>query len=175
MNQTFNLLFFLKRSKKKTDGTVPIYLRITIDGKRKEISAQRTIDPALWDVTAQKAIGNSSEIKSLNAYLKTLEQEVYETHHTALKDKTQVTATSLKAKLQGTDVQARMLIPIFQDHNDRIKALVPLEYSPGTLERYTTSLRSTQDAQHLSRHASNPQNQQNPVLHKDRRHYLLCT
>jgi integrase len=36
-----------------------------------------------------------------------------------------------------------MLIPIFQDHNNKIKELVGKEYAPGTLERYKTSLSHT--------------------------------
>lgn len=145
MTKTFSLLFLIKKSKIKIDGTVPIYLRITIDGIPKEISAKRSIDPDKWDGKAQKVIGNSEEVKSLNAYLKTLQHEVFDAHHNIIKDKTPVTATALKSRLQGIDANVRMLMPIFQDHNDRIKALVPLEYAPGTLERYTTSLKHTRD------------------------------
>jgi site-specific recombinase XerD len=36
-----------------------------------------------------------------------------------------------------------MLVPIFQDHNNKIKELVGKEYAAGTLERYTTSLKHT--------------------------------
>ncbi|WP_130734007.1 site-specific integrase [Flavobacterium sp. J27] len=143
MNKTFNLLFFIKKSKIKADGSAPIYLRITIDGVPKEISSKRNIQPDKWDNKLQKAIGSSIEVKSLNAYLKTLEQQVYEAHHQILKDKDQATATSIKAKLQGTDKRQRMLVPIFQDHNNKIKELVGKEYAPGTLERYTTSLKHT--------------------------------
>jgi site-specific recombinase XerD len=38
-----------------------------------------------------------------------------------------------------------MLIPIFQDHNNKIKELVGKEYAPGTLERYKTSLKHTEE------------------------------
>ncbi|MBY0068306.1 phage integrase SAM-like domain-containing protein [Empedobacter falsenii] len=37
------------------------------------------------------------------------------------------------------------LIPIFQHHNKQMKALVPQEYVPGTLERYETALKHTQE------------------------------
>ena len=143
MNKTFNLLFFVKKSKIKADGSAPIYLRITIDGVPKEISSKRTIQPDRWDNKLQKVIGTSIEVKTLNAYLKTLEQQVYEAHHQILKDKDQATSTTIKAKLQGTDKRVRMLVPIFQDHNNKIKELVGKEYAPGTLERYTTSLKHT--------------------------------
>ncbi|MEN4760772.1 Arm DNA-binding domain-containing protein [Chryseobacterium sp. C39-AII1] len=124
MNKTFNLLFFIKKNKIRTNGTAPIYLRITIDGKAAEIAAKRYIDPKKWDNKSQKAVGNSQEAKTLNLYLKTLEQKVYDFHYLMLKEEDFVTAESLKSKLLGTDVTTRMLIPIFQDHNDKVEALI---------------------------------------------------
>ncbi|TRX33006.1 site-specific integrase [Flavobacterium sp. ZT3R18] len=143
MNKTFNLLFFIKKSKIKANGTAPIYLRITIDGDPKEIASKRYIQPDKWDNKLQKASGLSDEVKSLNRYLKTLEQEVYDAHHNMMKDKTTATASILKAKLQGTDQRARMLVPIFQDHNNKVETLVGQEFAAGTLERYKTSLKHT--------------------------------
>ncbi|ANW95787.1 recombinase [Wenyingzhuangia fucanilytica] len=143
MTKTFNLLFLIKKSKIKANGTAPIYLRITINGKPKEIASKRYVAPDLWDSKLQKVIGKSEEVKSLNRYLKTLEQQVYDTHHTILKDKITATSAVLKSKLQGVDDKQRMLIPIFKDHNNKIKELVGKEYAPGTLERYKTSLKHT--------------------------------
>lgn len=145
MNKTFNLLFFIKKNKIRTNGTAPIYLRITIDGKAAEIAAKRYIDPKKWDNKSQKAVGNSQEAKTLNSYLKTLEQQVYDFHFLMLKEEDFITAESLKSKLLGTDVTTRMLIPIFQDHNDKVEALIGQDFAPGTLERYKTSLKHTQE------------------------------
>jgi len=145
MNKTFNLLFIIKKNKIRTNGTAPIYLRITIDGKVSDIAAKRYIEPHKWDSKARKAIGNSQEAKTLNIYLKTLEQEVYDSHYLMLKEENDVTAVSLKSKLLGTDIEKRMLIPIFQEHNDKVEALVGQDFAPGTLERYKTSLKHTQE------------------------------
>lgn len=38
-----------------------------------------------------------------------------------------------------------MLVPIFEDHNNKIEALLNQEFAPGTLERYKTSLKHTID------------------------------
>ena len=54
MNKTFGLLFYLKKSKVDAQGKIPIYLRITIDGKRAEISTKRTIEIEKWNVKANK-------------------------------------------------------------------------------------------------------------------------
>jgi site-specific recombinase XerD len=62
-----------------------------------------------------------------------------------LKEENYVTAVGLKSKLLGTDIEQRMLIPIFQEHNDKVEALVGQDFAPGTLERYKTSLKHTQE------------------------------
>ena len=54
-----------------------------------------------------------------------------------------LTSESLKNELFGLNENQRMLIPIFKDHNNKIKELVGKEYALGTLERYTTSLKHT--------------------------------
>ncbi len=92
--------------------------------------------PKKWDIKAHKAIGNSQEARTLNVYLKTLEQQVYDVHYLMLKEEDFVTAESLKSKLLGTDREKRMLIPIFQEHNNKVEALVGQDFAPGTLERY---------------------------------------
>lgn len=90
-------------------------------------------------------MGNSQEAKTLNLYLKTLEQRVYDSHYLMLKEEDFVTSESLKSKLLGTDVSTKMFIPIFQDHNDKVEALVGQDFAPGTLERYKTYLKHTQE------------------------------
>ena len=143
MNKTFGLLFFVKKAKTIANGTAPIYLRITIDGKVTEIAAKRYILREKWNTRAQKVEGNAEDVKAINAYLKTLEQQIYDVHHQMLKDKATITVESLKQRFYGAEERKRTLIPIFEDHNNKIEALLNDEYAPGTLERYKTSLKHT--------------------------------
>lgn len=145
MNKTFSLLFYVKKAKTVANGTAPIYLRITIDGKITELAAKRYVLPEKWNPAAQKVTGSSEEVKALNAYLKTLEQQVYEAQHQMLKDKAVITAENLKHKLHGSEERHRTLIPIFEDHNKKVEALLNDEFATGTLERYKTSLKHTVD------------------------------
>lgn len=48
---------------------MPIYLRITVNGKRAELSASRECDPALWNTKKGNITGNKEEAKILNSYL----------------------------------------------------------------------------------------------------------
>jgi hypothetical protein len=47
MKTTFSLLFYLKKPKNYEKGIVPIYLRITVNGKRAETTSGRECDPSL--------------------------------------------------------------------------------------------------------------------------------
>lgn len=87
MNKTFNLLFNVKKSKVNALGESPIYLRIRVDGKITEISTKRSIIPSKWNAIAQRLNGTSEAIKSLNSYLKSFEQKVYDAYHFLLKEK----------------------------------------------------------------------------------------
>ena len=145
MNKTFNLLFYVKKAKVNSAGEAPIYLRITIDGKISEISTKRIVNPLKWNSAMQKISGSSEENKSLNFYLKTFEQKVYNTYHELMRDKEPVTCEVLKNKLLGRGELSRTLIPVFQDHNDRMEKLVGKEFAPGTLIRYKTTLKHTKE------------------------------
>ncbi|MGQ7856244.1 Arm DNA-binding domain-containing protein [Pedobacter sp. WC2501] len=52
MKTNFSLLFYLKKPKNYLKGAVPVYLRITVDGKRVEMSASRKCEPELWNISS---------------------------------------------------------------------------------------------------------------------------
>ena len=74
---TFSILFFIKKSKLLKNGTAPIYMRITVNGKRSEVSLKRSILPKLWDTVRNKAKGNSTESKELNEYLNSVRGQMF--------------------------------------------------------------------------------------------------
>jgi hypothetical protein len=80
MKTNFSLLFYLKKPKNYENGRVPIYLRITVNGKRAETTSGRECEPSLWNSVAGRFKGTKEEIKSLNAYLDKLQSQVYEAH-----------------------------------------------------------------------------------------------
>ena len=53
MKSTFSVIFYLKRQVVKKDGTVPVMGRITVDGSQTQFSCKLTVDPKLWDTTAE--------------------------------------------------------------------------------------------------------------------------
>lgn len=145
MQNSISLLFYLKKAKAYISGTVPIYLRITANGRRAEISTGREWFPEKWNASAGRASGTREDVKALNIYLDTLQAKAYEVHRRLLNTEEIVTAEAIKNKFTGKAEKPRMLVPIFQDHNNKIKTLLGEEFSPGTLCRYTTALKHTTD------------------------------
>lgn len=48
-NNTFGVIFYLRKYKATNDGKAPIYARITVNGHRTDVSVKRSIDPANWN------------------------------------------------------------------------------------------------------------------------------
>lgn len=143
MKTKVSILFYAKRAKASVNGLIPIYTRITINGKRIELSSNRFVEISKWSTESGKMKGNSEEARSINSHLDMLRIQIIDMQMELVHKKIPVTAETLKCKILGVDERARMLIPIFQDHNNKIKELVGKEYAPGTLERYKTSLSHT--------------------------------
>jgi hypothetical protein len=63
--------FYVKEEKTDNDGEAPIYLRITVNGERAEISTNRKVDPSLWNKYSGRATGRSEGARIINASLAT--------------------------------------------------------------------------------------------------------
>ena len=143
MKTKVSILFYAKKAKAAANGLVPIYTRITINGKRIELSTNRFVEISKWSTEAGKIKGSSEEARSINNHLDLLKSQIRDAEMELIHKKIALTTETIKSKLLGVDERARMLVPIFQYHNNKIKELVGKEYAPGTLERYTTSLKHT--------------------------------
>ena len=143
MNTSVSILFYIKRAKVNNLGVCPIYTRVTVNAKRFEFSTNKYINPEKWSSESNKIKGTSEEARTINSHLDYLKNQVLEAEKKLFKKDISVTSENLKNELFGLSETKRMLVPIFQDHNNKIKELVGKEYAPGTLERYTTSLKHT--------------------------------
>ncbi len=66
--KTFGVRFIIRTHKNDLQHGL-VYARITVDGKRIEISLKRTIDPELWDSRAGCVKGNKDAARQLNPYI----------------------------------------------------------------------------------------------------------
>ncbi|MFY7732776.1 MAG: site-specific integrase [Bacteroidia bacterium] len=145
MNATISILFYLKRAKANAQGLAPIFQRITINGRRLDNSTGKFVDPSKWHPEMSKMRGNTEEARLINGHLDNLRTKILIAEKELNKKDIPVNLETLKNMLLGTKERQRLLVPIFEEHNNKIKELLGIEYAPGTYERYQTSLKHTKD------------------------------
>jgi integrase len=147
MKTNFSVLFFLKKPKNYTKGAVSfIYLRITVDGVRAEMSTGRTCGPGRWNAKAGKITGTKEDIKTLNAYLENMKARVYAAHARLSIDGAEITADSVKCRYLGKEEKSHTVLEAIKNHNAKMNALVEKgEYAPGTLKRFEVLERHIED------------------------------
>ncbi len=138
MSKTFSLLFYLKKAKTDNTGKAPIYCRITVDGQRSELSIKRNVEPSRWNTEKGYVRGTTEEVRSMNVYIDTVRNKLYE-HQREVVDKNIVlTADGLKNMYLGIDECKKTVLEIFEYHNEKIKSQIGKDYSIATHKKLST-------------------------------------
>lgn len=107
-------------------GKLPIYARITVNGKHIEISVKRSIDENNWNATKGVAKGSREETSKLNKYLDQFKAGIIDNYQQLLLQKKFITAALLKEKVTGDDQADFTLCKLMYYHNtDQALLLVP--------------------------------------------------
>jgi site-specific recombinase XerD len=143
IGKTFKVLFHLKKPKNYDGGAIPIYMRVTVNAERIEIATSLKCHPEHWMKNAECSGGKSSLGKDLNNHLSALRQKVFNIRRSLIELDKEVTAKSIRYYLTGDAEKPKMILDVFRLHNERMEALIGIDFAAGTLERYKTSLEHT--------------------------------
>lgn len=135
-----NVLFYLKKSKKNKVGEAPIYLRITVNGQRAEMSIKRNANPNIWDERSQRLKGRSEKIRLVNNYIDEVENNLNRVYNIAIQENQMISAESLKNMLNGNNKKNKMLIPVFEEFNRLMDQEKGEKYATKTIARYVHAL-----------------------------------
>jgi hypothetical protein len=141
--KTLSVLFFIRRSRVLNNQEVPIYLRVTVDGERQEVSIRRSIDPSYWNEKGGYVKHTAPNAGAINAMLNQIRMQIYK-HEKELNDKGKiVTAHALKIALFKSDEDdKKMLLQVYQEHNANLKLRIDKGVSKATFIRHETSRRN---------------------------------
>jgi site-specific recombinase XerD len=126
---------FITRTNKAKDGLLPIYARVTVDGRRVEISLKRWIKPSDWNGSKGMAKGSREEIKSLNHYLDEVQARIMECYQEMQVQKRLITADAIKSMFLGTDQKDFTLCKLVDYHNQAMRDTLTW----GTMKNYFTT------------------------------------
>ena len=143
---TFGLLFYIRRDKTNKKGEAPVFMRLTINGERADASIKRFIEPHAWNSAKGKANEKSRGGKDLNLYLDAISANILRIQRDLELDKKEVSAQIILNRYLGKDQSDRhTLMEVFRAHNEKCRALSGISLAPGTVIRYETTLRLTEE------------------------------
>jgi site-specific recombinase XerD len=139
MKKTFNQNFIIRRFSQKSRATTLVYVRITVDGIRTELSLQRECDPERWDSDKGRLTGKTEEVKSFNAYLDAVQLKIYDIFQTFISTGVDFDGEKIKARYLGLDIEKPiMFLEVYEEHNKEFEQLIGKGLSYRTLQKYKT-------------------------------------
>ena len=143
---TFGLLFYIRRDKTNKKGEAPVFMRLTINGERADASIKRFIEPHAWNSAKGKANEKCRGGKDLTLYLDAISANILRIQRDFELDKKEVSAQIILNRYLGKEQSDRhTLMEVFRAHNEKCRALSGISLAPGTVIRYETTLRLTEE------------------------------
>lgn len=117
---SFSILFWIY-AKRAINNHGDIYARITVDGKRSNISLKRKVDISKWDSKLQKVIGTSNEARTINKYLYSVNAQIFQIYQDLRFKGELITAELIKANYLGDTEEQRTLLNLLDYHRKKIE------------------------------------------------------
>ncbi len=133
-SSTFSVLFWIY-TKRATNNLVVIYARITVNGRKLNISLKRKADLSLWNPSKQRVSGNCPQSKDLNQFLDQEHSRLFQYYQELKIEGKVLFPKSIKTKYFGDEVRLFSLEDIFKYHSDHMFS--KLKYN--TSRMYNTS------------------------------------
>lgn len=134
---SFGVLFFLKKNQLLKNGEAPVSMRITVNGKREEARTKKSINPALWSQAKECSRGRDRKSRDLNDYIESTRIRLSQIFNEMEQSGKHITSTILKNKFFGMDDEDRKtLIAFFNEHNEKCRQLIGIDYVDITVRRY---------------------------------------
>ncbi|MUH36249.1 site-specific integrase [Zobellia amurskyensis] len=133
---TFGIFFWTNSSRIK-NGQVPIYARITVNGKRAMISLKRKVPLVDWDAHANKVKGRSQKSRILNSYLDETYNQLFRCYQDLKLEHKPITAQAIKSRYLGEDEKFHTLGDIINYHQEDMDGKLKW----GTQKNYFTTQR----------------------------------
>ena len=133
---TFGIQFVLRLPKNKKDEMATVYARITVNGRRTEISLKSKVSINNWDEAKGRAKGKRQEIVKLNSHMEQVRSLIFDCYQELIQQNKPVSVDAVKAKYLGEDIEEAMtLLKMIEYH----KQVAIGKLAPGTMKNYYTT------------------------------------
>lgn len=133
---TFTLLAMTRRTKHNKLGEIPVFIRITIDGKSTEIATKHYVQPELWDTTKGRVKGKSDLAKTINDTIDLFKLRAKQQYNKLLEAGSDIDLTAIKNGVLGIEEKQPTLLDVFSKLVKDVKAMIGVDYSLSCYNAY---------------------------------------
>jgi len=127
-----NVLFWLKKTQRRKNGTVGIYVRIRVDGRYVDLSTREYILPDNWSSPTNRLSSNSADSERINSKLENIQKRLKIAYNQLVEEGQLITPKAVKLRFLGKDNPVSSCKELFLYHrNFEFKKL-----APGTTKNY---------------------------------------
>ena len=134
-SNTFGIQFVIRLPKQQKNDQATVFARISVNGRRCEISLKKKVNPQNWDDAKGKARGTKDEIRKLNEHIERVRTIIADGYHQLIQQKKVITVDAVKSLFLGTDQNEITLIKLSEYHNTEMKD----KLADGTMKNYYTT------------------------------------
>lgn len=136
---TFSLLAMVRRTRPNKLGEVPIFIRVTVNGKVAEIATKHSIRPDLWDASKEKALGKSELAKTINGTIDIFKLRAKQQYNKLLEAGKDIDLQAIKNGILGIEEKQPTLMDVFSKLVKDVEAMVGVNYSLSCYNAYRAS------------------------------------
>ena len=107
---TFGIQFVLRLPKNKKDEMATVYARITVNGRRTEISLKKKVSINNWEEAKGREKGKRQEIVKLNSHMEQVRSLIFDCYQELIQQNKPVSVDAVKAKYLGEDIEEAMTL-----------------------------------------------------------------
>jgi len=139
--ESFAILFLMRKGRPKKNGQAPISARITTGGFRQEIYTQCDCNPELWNQQKERAMGKSKLAIQVNDRINDFRIKIIDIRSKLLAEGFEANALQIKQRYFNPLKHTMMLIAGLGDYVQRRQAEVGVRITQRTADKYERLLR----------------------------------
>jgi len=109
-NEHFGIQFIIRVPKQQRNERASVYARITVNGRRSEISLKAKVLSKNWDEVKGKAKGKREDVIKLNNHIERVLSLITDCYHQLIQQRQPVTVEAVKSLYLGEDTKEKSYI-----------------------------------------------------------------
>jgi len=111
---SFSILIWANKTKADANGEIPMYARVTVMGKRAEISLKKKVNPKKWDAKTGFLRGSGDDVRTVNNYINKVTQEIFKIFSELQQNGNHFSAEEIKNRYTDAPAKRPTLLVVFE-------------------------------------------------------------